>query len=221
MMPKRRETILLLTAIIATILGLGLLVRVLTLEPSAPPSPTPDAAVQTPPELRIGGPFELTDQTGRTVTDRDLRGEFALVYFGYTFCPDICPAELQTMSDAIDELGEDGAQVRPVFITVDPERDTVKTLADYVGNFHPRLLGLTGTPEQIAAAAKSYRVYYAKTWEPGTDRDAAAADYLMNHSTFVYLIGPDGVLRVLFRRGTSATDMAGRIRQAIEAESGS
>jgi cytochrome oxidase Cu insertion factor (SCO1/SenC/PrrC family) len=110
----------------------------------------------------IGGPFSLTDQTGRPVTDADYRGRYMLIYFGFTFCPDVCPTELQVMATALDQLGRQADEVQPIFITIDPERDTPSQLAGYVSQFHPRMAGLTGTPEQIASVARAYRVYYAK-----------------------------------------------------------
>src|SRR5690606_16276706 len=110
----------------------------------------------------IGGPFTLTDHTGATRTDKDFRGKLMLIYFGYTWCPDVCPTAVQVMSVAIDMLGEQGNEVVPILITVDPERDTPAHLAEYVKNFHPRLVGLTGSPEAISETAKAYRVYYRK-----------------------------------------------------------
>ena len=157
----------------------------------------------------VGGPFALEDHTGREVTDGTFHGQYALVYFGFTFCPDICPTELWTMTQAIDLLGDDGGQIVPVFITVDPERDTVEAMASYVSLFHPRMVGLTGTADQVAEAARGYRVYYAKV--EGED----PAHYLMDHSAFVYLMGPDGRNLLLFGSGTSPERMAETIRDAL------
>lgn len=157
----------------------------------------------------VGGPFTLTDQFGNTRTDADFRGKFLLVFFGYTYCPDFCPNELNTMSEAMDVLGPDAAKVQPVFISIDPARDTVEQMRLYVQSFDPRLMALTGTPEQIAVVAKAYRVYYAKATGAGGD------DYLMDHSTFVYLMGPDGTYVTHFRYGTSAEDMAAGIRKYL------
>jgi cytochrome oxidase Cu insertion factor (SCO1/SenC/PrrC family) len=159
----------------------------------------------------IGGPFSLTDQTGRPVTDADYKGRYLLVYFGYTFCPDVCPTELQVMATALDQLGHQGDQVQPLFITVDPERDTPAQLAEYVSQFHPRMAGLTGTPEQIAAAARAYRVYYAKV--PNKDNDAY---YTMDHSSFVYLMSPDGRFLEAFAHGTTPDKMAQGISAHIK-----
>ena len=150
----------------------------------------------------IGGPFELVDHTGKPVSDKTFRGRYMLIYFGYGYCPDVCPTELANMAAALDALGAKAESVQPLFVTVDPERDTPEFLADYVVNFHPRLIGLTGTPEQIAAVAKAYKIYYAKAKQP------AGADYLMDHTSFVYLMGPDGRFLALFRGNTEPATMA-------------
>jgi len=164
------------------------------------------AAVGIPTGVSVGGPFALTDDHGRAVTDASYRGRWMLVYFGYTFCPDVCPTELQTIAAALDRLGPQAAQVAPLFITVDPERDTPAALADYVKLFDDRLIGLTGTPAQIAGVTRAYRVYYAKV----TPKDSTS--YLMDHSSFIYLIGPDGRLSALFRPGQTAAELADAIR---------
>ena len=111
----------------------------------------------------VGGPFELVSHKGQPVTDKDFRGKYMLVSFGYTYCPDVCPTELQVISAALDELGDKARDIQPIFITIDPERDTVAALAQYMQSFHPSYIGLTGSPEAIAKAAKAYRVYYAKS----------------------------------------------------------
>ncbi len=153
----------------------------------------------------LGGPFSLVDQHGKNVTDADFRGRFMLIYFGYTYCPDVCPTELQDMGLALDALGAAGDSVQPVFVTIDPERDTVAALAHYADLFHPRLVALTGTSEQVAAVAKAYGVYYARSEaEPG----ASEGEYLMDHSTFIYLMGPDGGYLARFPHGTSTDALA-------------
>ena len=110
-------------------------------------------------EALVGGPFRLTNHLGQTVTEADFRGKYMLVFFGFTFCPDICPTELQVMTHALETMGASGARITPVFVTIDPERDTPDVMKAYVENFGPNLVGLTGTPEEIAAVAKAYRVY--------------------------------------------------------------
>ncbi len=161
------------------------------------------------PSVELGGPFELVDQNGRTVTDADFRGQFMLIYFGYTYCPDFCPSELQNMAVALNRLDRTAAKVTPVFITIDPERDTVEAVKDYVPHFHDRMVGLTGSLAQVDAAAKQYRVYYAKA------EDASASEYLMDHTTFVYLTGPDGKVLSVFRYGTPPEEMAAIIRHYV------
>lgn len=150
----------------------------------------------------IGGPFTLTTHEGRVVTDKDFVGKYKLVFFGYTFCPDICPTELQTIAQAMDLMGDSGADVQPLFITIDPERDTPPVLADYVKLFHPSIVGLTGTAEQIAAVAKAYRVYYARS-----QGEPDPTQYLMDHSTFAYLLAPDGSFVTVFAKGSMPEQM--------------
>ncbi|MBK1658200.1 SCO family protein [Paracraurococcus ruber] len=168
--------------------------------------PVPAAGgVQLPQGMSLGGAFTLVDQAGRTVTERDYAGRWALVYFGYSFCPDVCPTELGTMAAALDAMGPAGERVVPIFITVDPERDTPAHLADYVSRFHPRMQGLTGSPEQVAEAARRYRVYFARA------RSANNTDYLMDHSSFIYLVGPDARVRALFRPEAKPEDIAAAV----------
>ena len=133
----------------------------------------------------IGGPFELMDHRGQMVTDAQVLDQPALVYFGYTFCPDVCPMDVARNVVAVEILADAGLTVKPVFITIDPARDTVDYLADFVANNHPEMEGLTGTAEQIAKAARAYKVYYRK--QPSEDEDY----YLMDHSSFSYFMVPD------------------------------
>lgn len=139
---------------------------------------------------RIGGPFTLTDQNGRRVSDTAFAGRYRLVYFGYTFCPDVCPVDMQTLGRGLTLFEKqhpaEGAKVQPIFITVDPERDTPAVLKPWVAAFHPRLIGLTGTPAEIAAVAKEYAVYYRKVETPG------ASGYLMDHARQAALFDPQG-----------------------------
>ena len=137
----------------------------------------------------IGGPFSLIDQTGKAVTDKDFRGRYLLVFFGYTFCPDVCPSGLQVISAALDQLGPDAEKITPVFISIDPARDTPEKMGAYVKSFHPRMIGLTGSAADVAAAIKAYRVYAKKVPD-----DRNPADYTMDHSSVVYLMGPTGEL---------------------------
>jgi protein SCO1/2 len=158
--------------------------------------------------LSIGGPFTLQDGNGRTVTDRDLHGKYLLVYFGYTFCPDVCPTTLTAVADAMDKLGAKADQVQPVFITVDPKRDTPAVIRQYAASFSPRLIGLTGTPDQIAAVARDYRVYHAEhRTGPGPN------DYSIDHSSVLYLMGPDGRFIAPVNAEQSGEEIAAAIRK--------
>ena len=157
----------------------------------------------------VGGPFSLTDHTGQTRTDADFRGRFVLIYFGFTYCPDICPTDLQAMAQAVDQLGPAGELVQPLFISVDPERDTAEHLAQYVPSFHPRLIGLTGDTEAIRQAADAYKVYYAKVPRPGS------SEFTIEHTGFVYLVGPDGRYRGFFPPGTSAERLVHVLKQHL------
>ena len=163
----------------------------------------PEGQVIVTGKALIGGPFNLTDHTGKRVTEKDFAGKFTLVFFGYTSCPDICPAELQVISAALDQLGERATNVTPLFITVDPERDTVKKMAGYVGNFHERLVGLTGSAEDIRAVVKTYRIYSGKV-----DDGHSSSDYLFDHSSVVYLMSPSGEYLAHFAYGTGVDKMA-------------
>jgi cytochrome oxidase Cu insertion factor (SCO1/SenC/PrrC family) len=156
--------------------------------------------------ITFGGPFSLTDHTGKAVTDKDFHGKFMLIYFGYTFCPDICPTNLQTMADALDQLGAKEKYVQPVFITIDPARDTSKLLKDYVKAFYPSMVGLTGTEAQIKSVANAYRQHRQIVPTEETKKDPN--DYLVAHSSITFLMGPDGKFVTLFPHDTKAEFMA-------------
>jgi cytochrome oxidase Cu insertion factor (SCO1/SenC/PrrC family) len=159
----------------------------------------------------IGGPFALTDQNGERRTDQDFRGKLMLVYFGFTNCPDVCPTDLQQMGQAVEQLGPAGEAVQPIFITVDPERDTPAHLKDYMPLFHPRFVGLSGDAAAIRAAARAYRVYYEKV-----EREDKS-DYTVDHSAFIYLMGRDGEYLGFFPPGTSAERLAETMRIRLAA----
>lgn len=153
-------------------------------------APSPDAPERPPLEgSTIGGPFTLTDKDGNTVKWKDFDGKYRIVYFGYTFCPDACPLDLQAMMSGFSRFEQShlaqAARVQPIFISIDPARDTPEAVGQFAAAFHPRLLGLTGSPEQVEQAAKAFAVYYAKGEE-------TAGGYLMDHSRSAYLMGPDG-----------------------------
>ncbi|MBL6934905.1 MAG: SCO family protein [Alphaproteobacteria bacterium] len=152
--------------------------------------------------ISIGAPITLADQYGHRGGGDALAGKFLLVTFGYTFCPDVCPTILRDMSAAVDLLGDEGEKVVPVFITIDPERDTQERMKDYAAHFHPRLLAFTGTPEEIAATAGDFHIYYARSqMETGPD------DYLMDHTALVYLMAPDGHFITHFPYGITPENM--------------
>jgi len=153
---------------------------------------------------KIGGPFELLNSNGETVTDKDVLTAPSLVYFGYTFCPDVCPLDNARNAEAIDLLETRGQMVTPVFISIDPERDTPEVVGDFAANLHERMIGLTGSPEQVKAASQAYKTYYKA--HPAEDEF-----YLVDHSTFTYLTLPNHGFVEFFRRDDSPDNMADRI----------
>lgn len=160
----------------------------------------------------VGGPFTLINHKGEQVTEKDFLGGYMLIFFGYTYCPDVCPTALSNIASVLDMLGEEKAQkITPVFVSVDPARDTPAHLAEYVAFFHPRTVGLTGSEEQIKAAARAYRVYYRKNDPAEGDEQ----DYLVDHTSIIYLIGPDGKLVTHFSHGTDPQAMAERIGKLL------
>lgn len=163
----------------------------------------------------VTGEFTLVDHRGRTVTDVDYRGSWLLIFFGYTHCPDVCPTTLGVVALVMDELGADAAKVKPLFISVDPDRDTPESLADYVAAFHPSIDGLTGTPEQVKAAAHTHRAYYAKA--PAEEGgQITAEDYAVDHSAYLYLMDPDGVYAHVFSPTDTAEEIAASIKNFIK-----
>jgi protein SCO1/2 len=165
--------------------------------------------VSVPSGVPIGGPFELTDEKGHRVTDADYRGRWMLVFFGYTNCPDECPLTLQKMATSLQDLGPLADRVAPLFITVDPVRDTPERLASYLENFDTRIIGLTGSGDQVAAVAKTYRVYY----EPGKTEESGAD--LVSHSTFLYLMDPSGKLDALFSQDVTPEKLTAALRTRL------
>ena len=158
--------------------------------------------------VEIGGPFALTDHQGQKVTEEDFRGKYLLVFFGFTYCPDICPTTLSDMSSVVEALDQDASRITPLFITVDPERDDPETLADYLSHFNPAIVGLTGSPEEIDAVSAGYHVYRKKNGQ--------GDNYLIDHSAVTYLMSPEGAYLLHFSHGTDPFDMA----QAILDEMG-
>ncbi len=160
----------------------------------------------------IGGPFTLVNPAGETVTDAEVITKPSLVYFGYTFCPDVCPFDMQRNVEAVDILDERGIDVNPVFISIDPDRDTPEALGDYAHNMHPKLIALTGSAEQVKTASQAYKTYYRK--QPGDDEF-----YLVDHSTFTYLMIPDTGFVDFFRREVTPEQMADSVACFVEAAS--
>eukprot|EP01132_Coremiostelium_polycephalum_P003182 gene3182-3985_t len=167
--------------------------------------------IQTYGTSHIGGPFSLIDHTGKPVTDLDFRGKYMLLYFGFTYCPDACPAELDKITEVLQNLEKSKLidSVEPVFITIDPWRDTVEQINIYVRDFHPKLIGLTGTPEQITKLAKAYRVFISKAGKGDS--------YLVDHTIITYLIGPDGRFIEFYGPQTTADQVTSKIIQRMAA----
>jgi len=160
----------------------------------------------------IGGPFTLVDETGKTVTDAEVFTKPTLLYFGYTFCPDVCPADTARNAEAVDLLQEGGYDVRPVFVSIDPERDTPQVVAEFTDYLHPDMLGLTGSPEQVKAASQAYKTYFKK-------QDGDDEYYLVDHSTFTYLVLPETGFAEFFRRDVSPEQIAERTACFIDTSS--
>jgi protein SCO1/2 len=159
-------------------------------------------------QAQVGGPFRLTDQNGKSVSDQDFRGRAMLIYFGYSFCPDVCPTTLQVMADAIGKLGDKAGRITPVFITIDPERDTPKVLKEYMSAFGPNFVGLTGSAAEIKKVEKEYRVYAEK-------KPLKGGNYGMDHSSVLYLMGPDGKLVTYYDEAISPDNLAKELKQKI------
>jgi cytochrome oxidase Cu insertion factor (SCO1/SenC/PrrC family) len=178
-------------------------------EGSADPSATALVEALVTRRQPVGGPFDLIDHTGRRRTDADFRGKLVVLYFGYTYCPDVCPTELQSISLALDKLGAAAEAVQPLFITVDPERDTPARLADFVSSFHPRLIGLTGSLADIRKTAIAYRTFFVKnsTSTPG--------DYSVDHTGFIYLVGKDERYLGFLPPGSTPDAIADAIRARL------
>lgn len=157
----------------------------------------------------IGGPFELVNGEGQTVTDQDVITEPTLIYFGYTFCPDVCPIDTARNAEAVDVLEERNISVTPVFISIDPKRDTPEVVGDFAENLHERMIGLTGSPEQVKAASAAYRTYYKA-------QDGDDDYYLVDHSTFSYLVLPETGFVEFFRREATAEDIANTVTCFVE-----
>jgi protein SCO1/2 len=182
---------------LALLLGAATFIWAWRAEPPAQAEAASNAAVP------IGGPFELVDASGKTVTDETFRGKLMVVFFGYTHCPDLCPTTLNKIAGGLQKIGPLADRVAVLFITVDPKRDTPAVMRDYVKAFDPRIIGLTGNSQQVAAAAKAYRVYYD---------DAGPNDELLDHSAFIYFMGPNGKFAAFLSPDKTPDDIAAKIR---------
>ncbi len=194
-MNKQRLIILLL----AVVAGFSVAALALLLQKTKPERETGLIAVT---EDAFGGPFSLIDHNGKSVTEKDFAGKYRLIYFGFTYCPAICPTELSKITTTLNMLGDKSEQILPIFITVDPERDTAEKMKNYVSLFHPSLIGLTGSPEAIKQTLKEYKIYASKR------QDESMSDYTMDHSSFIYFIAPDNRLLHIFKMQDNAEMMA-------------
>jgi protein SCO1 len=197
----RARTAQILLMLAGFLAGVASIVLIIVLVSGRDPVPGAGASA-------IGGPFSLTDQDGRAVTDKDLRGRPFLVFFGFTHCPDVCPTALFEISEVLGKLGPDAQKVSALFVTIDPERDTPAQMKDYLSSFNPRLVGLTGDPAAIAAVAKEYRVYVKKV-------PLDNGDYTMDHTALVYLMDKDGRFVAPFNLKRSTEDAAADLRRYL------
>ena len=197
--PRTTRLLLILSAFLAGLVLCFAVVLLVTGRGGAPLANT---------SASVGGPFRLTDQNGKTITDQDLKGHPSLVFFGFTHCPEVCPTTLFDISEILNKLGPDASKVNAVFITVDPERDSPAMLKDYLASFNPRLVGVGGDAEQLAAVAKAYRVYYKKV--PTKD-----GDYTMDHTAIVYLMDKNGQFVAPFSLKRKPEEAAAELRRYL------
>jgi cytochrome oxidase Cu insertion factor (SCO1/SenC/PrrC family) len=197
--PSHRRPIIIVTAILAVVVGLGLGFLIPVGQPGLEVS-----------QSFIGGEFEMVNHLGETVTQEAFKGRHMLVYFGYTFCPDVCPTELQSVTVALNDMGKTADEITPVFVTIDPERDDVAAVREYIGFFHPRLVGLTGTTAQVKTITDAFGVFYARARDTGE-----TSDYLMDHSSLIFLMDEDGQYITHIRTGTSPEVMARLLTDAL------
>ena len=209
-MERRRRNLWTVGAIGMSILLFGILGIIQTQKASRAVAVSKDVQTLSEGLPAIGGPFKLIDQNGLIRTDADFKGKPLLVYFGYTYCPDICPTALYNMTNALNQLGG-GAKIHPLFITFDPQRDTVEHLKVYAQNFHKDFVLLTGSKNQVDEAAKGYRVYAARTTE-----DRGEEDYLMDHSSLIYLMDKNGQYVANFNHNTPPDEMVKRVKAHFE-----
>lgn len=197
--------------LIAFCLGIGVLIAGLPVAYLSWPARTP-ASVAIAEEPGVGGPFELQDHNGRVVTEQTFRGQWLLIFFGFTHCADICPTTLSSVATVLDRLGDKAGDLQPLFVTLDPERDTVDVLAAYTSHFDDRILGLTGTPAQVETISEAYRVYFRKVPHGDT--------YLLDHSAVIYLMAPDGELANHFSQQLDADAIARQVADSLTERQG-
>jgi protein SCO1/2 len=197
--------------VIAVVAGVAIgAVVALAIFPEARQALLPSPGPVTSGKALVGGPFALTDDTGTRVTDKDYRGRYMLVFFGFTSCPDICPAGLQLISAALENLGPKADRIAPIFVSVDPERDTPEKLAAYVKNFNARFVGLTGTPEEIAGVTKAYKVYFKKV-----PNETKPDEYGMDHTSIIYLMDPNGEFVTHFTPTTTVEELTAKLDKVL------
>ncbi len=217
-MPIRRVFFYFGLAVLVVAVGLGFKTYLDRDKSARNKASTPIAVVTVKPATKtqnstpqIGGSFSLINQNAQPVTDADFKGRHMLVFFGYTYCPDVCPMTMTNLSGAMDLLGEDAKLVQPLFITVDPLRDTPDQIKAYLEHFHKSFVGLTGTLEQVEVAKKAYRIFSQKADQHPND----AEDYIMNHSSITYLMGPDGKFEAFFSNNTESGDIVQKILEFL------
>ncbi len=202
-------------SLIITIIGLIAILAMLLLHLVFKQNPATQDPLFLQQNIDIGGTFSLIDETGAPVTQDDFAGDYMLIYFGFTYCPDVCPLTLEIMSTSLTMLGENAKHIHPVFITIDPERDTPDELRLYLSYFHKRFKGLTGTPAQIADIAAAYKIYYKKVAD-----ETGAGSYVMDHSSLIYLMGPDGEFVTFFADNTPPEMIAEKINTILQQKTG-
>ncbi len=197
-------TLLVATGLFVSVAALFLFPQTFGLNPTSGPQ------VKTSGKALIGGPFSLTDNKGQRVSEKTYGGKFLLIYFGYTNCSDMCPTQLQVMSAALDALGDKAKRIQPLLISIDPERDDVAAMADYVANYGDRLVGLTGTVEEIEAVTKAYRVYYSKEKASGS-----AGNYRVEHTGIIYLMDESGAFIKHFTFGVKPDELVAELEKLL------
>lgn len=200
----KKQSFLILVGVLALVLVTVTAYAVMPVKKTASGAATTTAGIEG-----LGGSWALTDHNGKAVTDQTYTGKFRLMFFGFTYCPDVCPTELKRLTLVLEGLGKDAEQITPLFVTVDPDRDTPAVLKDYLGRYDPRFIGLTGSVKQIEHMETIFKVYSAKAEDP------EHSDYMVNHSALVYLIGPDDKVLHLFHSGDAPDEIMATIRQAM------